>query len=496
MALVHLEGVHVDFPIYGAQRSLRTAILHRATGGVIERRGKHQERVVVRALSDVSMRLEDGDRLGLIGHNGSGKSTLLKVIAGIYQPIGGRITVQGRITPLLDMMPGLDLEDTGYENVVTAGTLLGMTRKEFDKKIPEIEEFSELGEYLALPVRTYSSGMILRLGFSLVTALEPGILLMDEGFSTGDARFTERAINRMNDFIGRSQIIVLASHSDDLIKSMCNKAALMQEGRLLAFGSTEDVVEEYRSIVQHGSKSANSKETCNPANACANADSTTPESQSAVPANSENSIRDVGACVDGDSTMPESQSEVPVYSENSIRDVGLFDRLTRTSGAVRFTKAVARDEEGQTRWVYRPGETIAYYFEYEIIEPIQNLSFYFMLYRVSDNSTKQEIVSDLFEVLSTDSIPAGQTRTIDVTIRNVKLMPGSFYLYVCLGDVNGQNFHDVIDTNVALPATQIKSEQARRRDLYGCLSLDYEVQQSTQKKVAVGSVHAYEGLSS
>jgi ABC-type polysaccharide/polyol phosphate transport system ATPase subunit len=490
MALVHLEGVHVDFPIYGAQRSLRTAILNRATGGVIERRGKHQERVVVRALSDVSMRLEDGDRLGLIGHNGSGKSTLLKVIAGIYQPIGGRITVQGRITPLLDMMPGLDLDDTGYENVVTAGTLLGMTRKEFERKIPEIEEFSELGEYLTLPVRTYSTGMILRLGFSLVTALEPGILLMDEGFSTGDARFTGRAVNRMNDFIGRSQIIVLASHSDDLIKSMCNKAALMHEGRFLAFGSTEDVVEEYRSIVQHGSKSgnssesANSKETCNPANTCANVDSTMPESQSAVPANSENSIRDVGACVDTGSAMPESQSEVAVYSENSIRDVGLFDRLTRASGALRFTKAVARDEEGQTRWEYRAGETITYCFEYEIIEPIQGLSFYFMLYRVSDNSMGQEIVSDLFEVLSTDSIPAGQTRTIDVTIRNMKLMPGSFYLYVCLGDVNGRDWHDVIDTNVALPATQIKGEQTRR-NLYGCLSLDYEVQQSAQKKVAV-----------
>ena len=216
---------------------------------VIQREGKRQERVVVRALSNISMRLEDGDRLGLIGHNGSGKSTLLKVIAGIYQPVSGRMTVEGRVTPLLDMMPGLDPDDTGYENLLTAGMLLGLSREEVEQKIPEIEEFSELGEYLALPVRTYSAGMTLRLGFSLVTALKPGILLMDEGFSTGDLRFAERAADRMDDFLGRSRIIVLASHSDETIKSMCNKAALMQEGQILAFGPVDDVIEQYREMV-------------------------------------------------------------------------------------------------------------------------------------------------------------------------------------------------------------------------------------------------------
>ena len=215
MARVILENVRVDFPIYGAQqRSLRTAIVQRATGGLIHREGRHKERVVVRALSDVSLRLEEGDRLGLIGHNGSGKSTLLKVIAGIYEPIVGTRMVEGRVTPLFDMMPGLDPEDNGYENILTSGMLLGMSRDQVESKIPEIEEFCELGEYLALPVRTYSAGMIMRLGFALVTALEPGVLLMDEGFGTGDLRFTERATKRMDEFMGRSRIIVLASHSD------------------------------------------------------------------------------------------------------------------------------------------------------------------------------------------------------------------------------------------------------------------------------------------
>ena len=257
MASVHLEDVYVDFPIYGAQRSLRSTIFKRATGGIIERSGKRGDRVVVRALNDISFRLQDGDRLGLIGHNGSGKSTLLKVLAGIYQPVSGRITVEGRVTPLLDMMPGLDPEDTGYENLVTAGLLLGMSREQVEEKIPEIEEFSELGEYLSLPVRTYSAGMTLRLGFSLVTALEPGILVMDEGFSTGDLHFTERAVKRMDDFIGRSRIIVLATHSEEMIKTMCNKVALLEGGQIREIGPAEDVIDEYHLFV-HGSRRSKS----------------------------------------------------------------------------------------------------------------------------------------------------------------------------------------------------------------------------------------------
>jgi ABC-type polysaccharide/polyol phosphate transport system ATPase subunit len=251
MAKVIFENVRVDFPIYATQRNLRTIVLNRATGGLIQRQGNKQGRVVVEALADVSMTLEDGDRMGLIGHNGSGKSTLLKVLAGIYEPIEGRLLVEGRVTPLFDIMPGLDPEDSGYENIITAGLLLGLTRDEIERKIPDIEEFCELGEYLALPVRTYSSGMTMRLGFALVTAIDPDVLLMDEGINTGDARFTERAERRMKDFIGRSRILVLASHSNALIKSMCNKAALMQAGRLVAVGPIEEVFEKYNAVM-HG----------------------------------------------------------------------------------------------------------------------------------------------------------------------------------------------------------------------------------------------------
>jgi ABC-type polysaccharide/polyol phosphate transport system ATPase subunit len=260
VATVILENVNAHFPIYGAQnRSLRKTIFQRATGGSIEREGKNGDRITVKALTDISLTLHDGDRVGLLGHNGAGKSTLLKVMAGIYGPVSGTIRVQGRVTPLFDAMPGLDGEDTGYENIITSGMLLGMTRRQIEAKIPAIEEFCELGEYLALPVRTYSTGMTMRLGFALVTALDPGVLLMDEGFGTGDQRFTERAEARMKEFIGRSPILVLASHSDQIIRSMCNKAIIMESGRIVAFGPVDEICDQYYESV-HGGESGPAKE--------------------------------------------------------------------------------------------------------------------------------------------------------------------------------------------------------------------------------------------
>jgi ABC-type polysaccharide/polyol phosphate transport system ATPase subunit len=257
VATVILENVSAHFPIYGAQqRSLRNAIFQRATGGTIEREGKNSVRVTVKALSDISLTLHDGDRLGLLGHNGAGKSTLLKLMAGIYQPVSGTIKVEGRVTPLFDAMPGLDGEDSGYENIITSGMLIGMTRQQVEMKIPEIEEFCELGEYLTLPVRTYSAGMTMRLGFALVTALDPGVLLMDEGIGAGDQRFAERAEARMKDFIGRSRILVLASHSDRTIRSMCNKAIIMESGRIVAFGAVNEICDQYYESVHAAAMTA------------------------------------------------------------------------------------------------------------------------------------------------------------------------------------------------------------------------------------------------
>lgn len=246
MATLIVDNVSVDFPIYGANRSFRKALFERAAGGWIRHDNTQGgDRVVINALRDVSLELHDGDRLGLVGHNGAGKSTLLKVMAGIYEPVAGTIRAEGRITPLFNAMPGLDSEDTGYENIVTSGLLQGLSRRELEDILPEVERVSELGEYLNLPVRTYSAGMITRLGFALATSYNPGILLMDEGIGAGDARFAERAAARMRDFISRSSILVLASHSDALIRANCNKAVLMDAGAVIALGDVEEILDLY-----------------------------------------------------------------------------------------------------------------------------------------------------------------------------------------------------------------------------------------------------------
>lgn len=246
MASLILDNVIVDFPIYGAQKSFRSA-LRAATGGLI-RRESADRRITVRALDHFSLTVKHGDRLGIIGHNGAGKSTLLRVCAGVYEPSEGRVHIEGKVSPLFNASPGLDPDDTGYENIITCGLFLGMTREEIAQKTPDIEAFSELGDYLSLPVRTYSTGMLTRLGFAIATAINPEILILDEGLGAGDARFAEKAKERVDALIERASILILASHSDDLIKSLCNRAILLQSGRVITEGKVDEVTEVYRKM--------------------------------------------------------------------------------------------------------------------------------------------------------------------------------------------------------------------------------------------------------
>lgn len=245
MAGIALKNVTADFPIYGNQVSLRTALLGRVVGGVLRRPAETGTRVIVRALDNVSLTINHGDQLGLIGHNGAGKSTLLRVLAGIYEPSLGSIAIDGHVSPLFDISAGLDLDDSGYENIVTCALLLGMSRDEIESKIPEIAAFSELSDYLALPARTYSTGMLVRLGFAIATAIDPEILLLDEWLGAGDARFAAHAAKRVEAMIERSSIMVLASHSDELIRQMCNRVILLDHGRILADGPAKDVIDMY-----------------------------------------------------------------------------------------------------------------------------------------------------------------------------------------------------------------------------------------------------------
>ena len=246
MATILVENVDLDFPIYGMQRSLRRALFQNATGGFINKKDLQHRHVTVTALTGVSLQLNDGDRLGLVGHNGAGKSSLLKVLAGIYHPTRGKVWVDGKISSLFELALNIDIDDTGYETIVTAGMVHGLTQSEMEERFRISSASSELGEFIA-PVRTSSLGMTTRLGFSLATVLEPEILLLDEGIGAGDARFTERASQRLQELAAQSAILVLASHTDDLIRTICNKAALMNSGRILKIGPVEEILLEYHS---------------------------------------------------------------------------------------------------------------------------------------------------------------------------------------------------------------------------------------------------------
>ena len=244
MASLRLDSVTVDFPVYNAgTRSLKRRLLRSGTGGNIGRgAGRH---VFVRALEDVSLAFENGDRVGIIGHNGAGKTTLLRVLAGVYEPQSGHVWRRGWTVSLLKISLGMDSESTGYENIMTRGLFLGLKPEQVREHMDEIAEFTELGDYLAMPLHTYSSGMRLRLAFAVCTAFEPEILLMDEWLSVGDRTFVEKARHRLSEFVDRAGILILASQNGTLLKRICATGVLLEAGRVKVCGPIDEVVRAY-----------------------------------------------------------------------------------------------------------------------------------------------------------------------------------------------------------------------------------------------------------
>lgn len=209
--------------------SLRSHFMRVATGGKIE---KDSRTTVVTALKEVSFTLRDGDAVGLIGHNGAGKSTMLRTIAGIYPPSSGKVIRQGKTATVFEIGAGLDYELSGYDNIIHLGMMMGLSYSEAKALTPDIEDFTELGDFLQLPIRTYSSGMTMRLMFAVATAVPPEILLLDEMFSTGDAGFKEKSKERIQKIIAESKIFVFASHDMRLIKNYCNRVFQLEHGHL------------------------------------------------------------------------------------------------------------------------------------------------------------------------------------------------------------------------------------------------------------------------
>lgn len=248
MASIHLDRVSASFPIYSSNaRSIRTRVMSATTGGRIG--SDKRNSVVVRALDNVTLNIEHGDRVGLVGKNGAGKSTLLRVMAGVYEPSSGTVERSGRVAPLFSDKLGMDGENTGYENIIMRGLFLGFTREEMQDKIPEIAEFTELGDFLNMPTHTYSAGMLMRLTFAVSTCIKPEILLMDEGIGAGDASFMKKAARRLEKLVESSGVLVLASHSESLLRRMCSKAVLLERGQVVHQGSLEDVLERYNETI-------------------------------------------------------------------------------------------------------------------------------------------------------------------------------------------------------------------------------------------------------
>jgi ABC-2 type transport system ATP-binding protein len=238
----HIEthNAWVEFPIFDAKsRSLKKTFL----GGTIGRNSSNV--VVIEALRDITMSLSWGDRVGLVGHNGAGKSTLLRLLSGIYEPTRGSATVTGRVAPVFDLGIGMDPEISGYENIVIRGLFLGQTRRQMLAKVDEIAEFTELGDYLSMPLRTYSAGMRVRLAMGVVTSIDPEILLLDEGIGAVDADFLKKAQTRLQRLVERSGILVFASHSNEFLARLCKTAIWIEHGVIKLTGGIEDVVRAY-----------------------------------------------------------------------------------------------------------------------------------------------------------------------------------------------------------------------------------------------------------
>ena len=204
---------------------------------------------IIRALNKINLELHDGDRLAIIGPNGAGKSSLLKVISEIYPITRGDITVSGSVATMFEMATGFDMDASGWENIRLRGIMLGLTPKEIEPKVQEIAEFSELGDYLDIPVKYYSSGMFVRLAFSVSTSVNPDILLLDEVLAAGDAGFVDKANRRINEMMKSAKILVLVTHSMDSAIKFCNKAILLKQGEILKFGDPKEVVDHYLKIV-------------------------------------------------------------------------------------------------------------------------------------------------------------------------------------------------------------------------------------------------------
>ncbi len=241
---ISLKNVDVEFPIYNAGNlSLKNLLLDSITGGKIDQ--KYSGAVIVKGLQSVNLSVAAGERVGLVGHNGAGKTTLLRVLSSIYYPTRGDANIQGNCVSLINIGLGIDTEATGRENIILRGVMMGLKPSKVKSQIEEIIDFTGLGNFIDLPFRTYSTGMQLRLAFAVSTCVKPEILVMDEWLSTGDEEFKDRADKRMADIVKSAEILILASHSRELLLANCTRLIWLERGRIKMDGDPLEVSRQY-----------------------------------------------------------------------------------------------------------------------------------------------------------------------------------------------------------------------------------------------------------
>lgn len=244
MARISAKNVELELPVGQLpEHAVVRDNPRQAVGGRMYDRGRRG--LYVKALDGITLDLEDGDRLALVGHNGAGKSSLLRILSQVYLPTSGQLVIEGKVSAVLTTSIGFKSEATGYENVMLAGLLRGLTKKQVLEVMPDIEAFSELGDYLNLPIRTYSNGMKVRLGFAIATAVRAEILVIDEILGAGDAAFRKKARPRMMSVMEHARILALASHSKSMLRNVCNKALWLDHGQVRALGDVDEVLEAY-----------------------------------------------------------------------------------------------------------------------------------------------------------------------------------------------------------------------------------------------------------
>ncbi|HHT0594185.1 TPA: ABC transporter ATP-binding protein [Legionella anisa] len=245
MSSIELRNVHLDYIINNGSNSIKKAALHCFTRFKSSSKQALMKHITYKALNDISLKLNLGDRVGLLGRNGAGKSTLLRVLANIYKPTQGFIETRGKIASLFDVNAGMNFDSTGYENVINLAIMRGISRKNFENIIRDVEEFTELGDFLNNPVRIYSAGMQMKLAFAVATSIPSEIILIDEIIGVGDAHFMEKATTRLMNIIDKSHILVLSSHSSNIIQRFCNKIIVLDQGKIQFFGDVESGIEFY-----------------------------------------------------------------------------------------------------------------------------------------------------------------------------------------------------------------------------------------------------------